>query len=97
MVGVARLWESNPNRALQDIALAPMIEATAAGAFDAVLHSGDCAWGAEGVRGDAAPPRSFRRAAVAYDLEDNGGVNGNVYMNGVQPIASQASVPRAAT
>ena len=27
---------------VNDVALAPMIEATAAGDFDAVLHSGDC-------------------------------------------------------
>lgn len=29
--------------------------------------------------------------AVAYDLEDDGGANGNAYMNGVQPIASRLS------
>lgn len=33
-----------------DVALAPMVEATAAGDFDAVLHSGDC----EARRGDRA-------------------------------------------
>ena len=68
-----------------------MIEATAAGAFDAVLHSGDCAWGAQPVSVGQCHAIHVPHAAVAYDLEDDGGVNGNVYMNGVQPIASQLS------
>lgn len=68
-----------------------MIEATAAGAFDAVLHSGDCAWERSLCRGAMPCFAHIPHAAVAYDLEDDGGVNGNVYMNGVQPIASQLS------
>jgi hypothetical protein len=70
-----------------------MLEATAAGEFDAVLHSGDCEFETShaAVPSFLLPSPPHPCPAVAYDLEDDGGANGNTYMNMVQPIASRLS------